>query len=428
MRTFALLVMLLAAPPIPAGAQAPEAARETVTDRDLASNINARYTVESVEISGVPDGRVSQPLRDDLQALVGQRLDPDAAERLDARLAGELPGYRVRRRMARGSAPGSIRLVFQMIESEARWIPFAAPASKFVYHSKLGWSGLLDIPVGGEYHRVTVGLALDNGDDLLEEYSGYGFRIESRRLATERLGASLRVSRFHETWRPETLSALAADPGLPEAYRTRLEVEPLLTVALMPGLRVTGGVSVSELESLSRAPSSQMANAALFAIAFDRAWTSASGLGHDLGAAYRLRSGREALESDYAYTRHAAQARYELERGRSTVVAAFAAGGISGTAPLFERFSLGDSSTLRGWNRFDVAPAGGDRMFHQTVEYRYRGLALFLDTGAVWNDGTDRRIRASTGFGYHGDHAFVTLGFPLNADGVSTAFMMGVRF
>ena len=89
--------------------------------------------------------------------------------------------------------------------------------------------------------------------------------------------------------------------------------------------------------------------------------------------------------------------------GRSTPCSVSGmAGGISGDAPLFERFSLGDSRTLRGWDKYDIAPAGGDRMFHTSLEYRYRGLALFLDSGSVWDDGTtracaSRRESASTG-------------------------------
>ena len=74
------------------------------------------------------------------------------------------------------------------------------------------------------------------------------------------------------------------------------------------------------------------------------------------------------------------------------------AGGISGDAPLFERFSLGDSRTLRGWDKYDIAPAGGDRMFHTSLEYRYRGLALFLDSGSVWDDGSDARVRVAAGY------------------------------
>ena len=32
------------------------------------------------------------------------------------------------------------------------------------------------------------------------------------------------------------------------------------------------------------------------------------------------------------------------------------AGVLTGTAPLFERFSLGNTTTLRGWNKYDLAP------------------------------------------------------------------------
>ncbi len=75
------------------------------------------------------------------------------------------------------------------------------------------------------------------------------------------------------------------------------------------------------------------------------------------------------------------------------------AGGITGDAPLFERFTLGDSETLRGWNKYDIAPAGGDRVVYSSIEYRYTGLALFLDVGSVWDANAERHVRVSTGFG-----------------------------
>ena len=46
-------------------------------DRD--DNVNARYIVERADITGVPDAELSQALRDDLQALVGKRLDSGEA-------------------------------------------------------------------------------------------------------------------------------------------------------------------------------------------------------------------------------------------------------------------------------------------------------------------------------------------------------------
>ena len=45
--------------------------------------------------------------------------------------------------------------------------------------------------------------------------------------------------------------------------------------------------------------------------------------------------------------------------------------------------------TLRGWNKYGIAPAGGERVFHTSLEYRYRGFALFLDSGTVWDTGVD---------------------------------------
>jgi hypothetical protein len=92
-----------------------------------------------------------------------------------------------------------------------------------------------------------------------------------------------------------------------------------------------------------------------------------------------------------------ARARYEVRQGRATVLAATAAGALTGRAPLFERFTLGDTATLRGWNRYDIAPIGGARMIHQTIELRYAPAALFLDAGSVWESGAKAKARYSTG-------------------------------
>ena len=235
------------------------------------------------------------------------------------------------------------------------------------------------------------------------------------------------MARINDSWRDATLFALAADPSIPEAYRSRLTVEPLVTFALTPFVRVTGGASISELESLSHPPDSQMASALVARVDYDQRWYQPR-VTQRVEASYELRSATEALESDLIYKRHLGKVRYRYTQRRSTVIADLALGGITGDAPLFERFSLGDSSTLRGWNKFDIAPAGGDRLFHASLEYRYRYFGLFLDSGSVWDSSRDMRIRLSSGFGVQGDNAFVTLAFPLNADDLGVTFTMGVRF
>ena len=66
-------------------------------DGSLVQNINARYTVESVDIQGIPETDISRSLRDRLQALVGRRLDHDEADELIRLLEDERPGYSVER-------------------------------------------------------------------------------------------------------------------------------------------------------------------------------------------------------------------------------------------------------------------------------------------------------------------------------------------
>jgi hypothetical protein len=43
----------------------------------------------------------------------------------------------------------------------------------------------------------------------------------------------------------------------------------------------------------------------------------------------------------------------------------------------------------------------------------------------VWAPGDDVRVRLATGVGFHGDHAFLTVGFPLNGGRAGATFLMG---
>ncbi len=143
--------------------------------KDLEANINARYTIERVEIRGIPESDISQTLRDDIHALVGKQLDGSEAT-LEDRLRGELPDYDVRRRVVRGSRRGQVELRFAMGRKESRrWLHYEPLKSKFVYHSDQGWGGYLDFPIGGRDVRVTPSVAIDNRDDLIEDTPGSAF-------------------------------------------------------------------------------------------------------------------------------------------------------------------------------------------------------------------------------------------------------------
>src|SRR6185369_9042734 len=122
-----------------------------------------------------------------------------------------------------------------------------------------------------------------------------------------------------------------------------------------------------------------------------------------LDAGYSLRAATNFLSSDFIYARHRWNLAYTFTRDRHMAQVTFQAGLISGHAPLFERYVLGNSSTLRGWNKYDIDPLGGTRMAHGSVEYRYRILQFFYDGGTVWDRGADPTPRNSVGAGLRKD-------------------------
>ena len=131
---------------------------------------------------------------------------------------------------------------------------------------------------------------------------------------------------------------------------------------------------------------------------------------------YNIRSASHAMRSDYKYTRHLFDAGYTLSRGRQTIQNELTAGYISGQAPFFERFVVGTSSLLRGWNRFEIDPLGGTRLVHNSVTYRYRFPRLtgqvFYDAGALWHGKGDSGIRHSLGVGVMKSIFTLAVAFP----------------
>lgn len=391
-------------------------------------NVNARYVVEHAEITGLPEDELTPALRDDLAAVIGKRLNSPEADRLRERIDRELSGYDVSRRIRRGSESGRIRLVYEARKRELpAWLDFESLRSSVIFHSEHGWGSYLDLALGSRNVRVTPIVALDNSDDLVEEYSGYGLRLEARKLGTRRLGASFEWTRFEQDWEQPTLDALAIRPDIPSLYETRSTITPLVKFAFTPDLSAAAGVSISELEPLSSTSGSQSANAFVASLEYDGGWHATSNGSHRFDGVFGVRAGSHELESDLSYRRYLGRGTYRFDLGPHQVQVTGMAGGITGDAPIFERFTLGDSRTLRGWNKYDIAPVGGDRLIYSSLEYRYRGLALFLDGGSVWDSDAERRIRVSTGFGFHAGPAFLTVGFPLNTDDVTAMVALGLR-
>ena len=393
------------------------------------ANINTQYVVESVEIKGVPERALDSALVADLHALAGRQLDPDDADRLETRLKDALPGYEIGRRTTKGSQPRTIKVIFDAHRAEwSRWLRFEPIDANVIYHSEQGWGSSLPIQMGSRDFAVTLPIAWDIGDELVEEYSGFGMRFEARKIGTERLGAFFEWSTYDQTWRDGTLAALPFYPRVPPPYRNRMSVTPLLKFAITRQVTVGGGVRITELDALDGSDASQMANAGIGWVSFSQRAREKSGTRHDAEASFTVRAGARALESDLVYERYLGQGEYSFRLASHQLRVSGMAGSIRGNAPLFERFTLGDSRTLRGWDKYDIAPAGGDRMFHTSLEYTFHGLGMFVDAGSVWDTGVEKRVRVSTGITYNPGPVFMTVGFPLNTDEFGAVFTMGLRF
>ena len=117
---------------------------------------------------------------------------------------------------------------------------------------------------------------------------------------------------------------------------------------------------------------------------------------------------------------------------------AMTGGAITGDAPLFDRFILGNSSTLQGWNRYEIDPLGGTRIVHNQVTYGYRvgegTVEAFYDTGAIWQPGAQiqadkaRTVRHALGAGYKQGAFVVAMAFPVRDGRMEPVFMAGMNY
>ena len=154
-----------------------------------ATNVNTRYTVEGVEISGTNESSFSRALREDLHRLVGAKLNPETLDDLARRIRAELHVRSVYRRVVKGAAPDHVRVVFDVAHRKAE---FNVSIPKFVYHSAQGFSGGVEGSLTAEHNTVALGLVSD-GDELAERYTGITARYENARLGIRSPAPSLPV-------------------------------------------------------------------------------------------------------------------------------------------------------------------------------------------------------------------------------------------
>lgn len=395
-------------------------------------NINSRYIVESIELSGGDAFTLSRSLNEEIRNLVGGNFDETALDGLTGRIKKELHAKSVSYRISRGDQPEQVKVNFEITR---RSVELDVNVPKFLYNSSQGWTGVVEGVASSGPHNLTFRLLSDD-DELVERETGIVARYENRKVGSDRLSLGFQFESYHEGWKPGTQAAEGArlagapeTPGDPLAdYRTRQNFQPMLTIVLARPLTLSAGVSFERFQDQFPAARTESADAVVNTLRYHRLLEDSDVQKEVLDAGYSLRAATSLLGSDFAYSRHRWDLGYSLTRGGSTVLVNFIGGVIVGRAPLFERYVLGNSSTLRGWNKYTLDPLGGSRVAHGSVEYRYRYFQVFFDAGAIWDPGQDIVARSSAGVGLRKDGFSVAVAFPIKDGRVEPVLIAGMNF
>ena len=427
---FTVLVSCCAAPHVADGQGL--IAREAAAE----ANANTRYVVEAVQITGESGLKLSRTLQSAFEQLVGSHFDPGQLDQIAREMRKELHLKSVTPHLIRGTQPDTVCINFEV---HRRAVVFDITLPKFLYHSKQGWSaeGTASTTIARN-NRFTFGLISDGGT-LTERYAGSSATYENTHVGTDRIHVSFEFDQLHEQWNRATLMALDRDPKDPQTYRARRNFQPSVTLVLARPLAFQFGASLQQLDiqpvlaqPAGQASDFTRSSNALFATLRYHRQFEGSTQTQDVVVDYNIRSASRSIRSDYTYTRHHWDAGYSVTRGKQTLEDDFTGGFISGAAPFFERFVVGTSSLLRGWNRFEIDPLGGTRLVHNSVTYRYRLPLLtgqvFYDAGALWHGKGDSGIRHSLGVGVSRSIFTLAVAFPVREGRIDPVFMVGMNY
>jgi len=330
------------------------------------NDLKSTDVVNSAEVKGVRRSAYGDALNSDIQAMVGKRVDRLEVDHLKEMLEARLKsGYTVEEKFNRGATPNTVDIVYEV--REIPWIPERTRPTVASYHPKQG----ISLFANGElFYGFTFGAGTD-GDTLTERYKGYMGGYEKQVVGTRRFGVKIDFDGFGILWKRQTLDALEASPDIPGAYRSRQAIEPSVAFAFNRTLFATAGLSFTQLQMTLPTEHWESAHEATASLRYHSPTLKFGRGTYKFTAGYEIRTATRNLDSDFVYTRHLWDGKYENKTGNVRSKVSFMAGTMSGNAPLFERFSLGNTATLRGWNKYDLAALGGNRVGYGSLEYRF---------------------------------------------------------
>jgi hypothetical protein len=419
----------------PASDSADQASDSTEQERASDLNVNSRYTIESINFIDQRDYKLSTSALEDIRRLIGAKVNTEALDHLVQRIRAELHAHEVTFKLTRGAAPEAVKVLIH-VDRAAGAVEASVP--KLGYNSQLGFTGIGEVTSTLGPNALTFQMLRDS-DSLIETFSGIQAKYDRLSLAGGRIRLGFEFDAYEDQYNSSTLAAIdgASRPSSLSAgaYGSRLNYEPSATFVLAAPLTLTVGLSFEQLSSLPSAARPESANAVINTLRYHQRWTGSGGNKQELDAGYSLRAATTLLGSNLAYTRHLAHARYSYARDSQSIEVAVVAGAVYGQAPLFERFALGDSTMLLGWNKYNLDPVGGNRLAYGSVTYGYHIMRVFYDTGSVWDQGKPPEVKQSAGVGVSSGlgvlekGAFLlALAFPLEGGHVTPVLIAGMTF
>ena len=420
--------------------QAIAPAESSAQDQAADLNVNSRYVVESIDVESMNfvderEYKLSTSALEEIRHLIGARLNTEALDILARRIRGELRAHDVTFKLTRGAQAESVRVLMQVDKAGGS---FDASVPNLSYNSALGFTGSGQIASTFGQNTFTVRMLRDS-DNLIENFSGVQAKYERFSWAGGRVRLGFEFDAYQDEYASSTLAALDASSRPSSiaagAYGSRLNFEPSVTFVLGTPLTLTLGLSFEQLNNLPSGPRSELANAITNTLRYHERWAGSGDSTQQVDAGYSLRAATTLLASNLGYTRHTAHLKYSYWRRAQSLEVTAIAGAIYGQAPLFERFALGDSTLLRGWNKFELDPVGGNRLLYGSVTYGYRLLRVFYDAGSVWDKGTTPEAKQSAGIGvssglgvFEKGTFLLALAFPLRDGRVTPVLIAGMNF
>lgn len=404
--------------------------REISRNVDPAENVNSRYTVESVELLGFSKSKLSRTVRERIDKMVGNKYDTLALTGLVWKIREEVRAKHINVRVGRGLKPEHLAVRLEVEGRRDKSFDVTTP--KFGFHSQQGFSGAVEGVINVDSHLRLAGGFSEDSDQMLERFYGFHGRAEVR-IPKSPVTLKFKYASLSQYWNP-----LVGANG--SHYGNREIFEPSATINLARGLDWTTGVNIQRLSSpvssstaspTMAAPQTEASNAVVNTLRYRRQLEGTGAHQQELEAGYDLRAATQILSSDYVYNRHTIEGSYTYISGRHEVHLAALAGFLNGNAPLYDRYILGNSQTLRGYNKFQLAPNGARRIAHGTVEFRYRLFQAFYDVGAIAEVGSTAgmsEVKHSLGLGLRKDNMQLAVAFPLRGARMDPVFLVGVNF